>query len=541
MKTWISILGLLSLSVTLGCLLKDERALKATEEKLVEADFLIRNVTIHDGSGELPYKGDLAIRGERISAVGTFRVAGKPKEINGERLIVAPGFIDLHTHCDLEPGLTRLDRRVNLNYLFQGVTTVVTGNCGFGRVDVGAVLKKLEDGKIGTNVLHLVPHNDLRQQVMKGNAASQPTKKDLAEMKRITAQGMQDGAWGLSTGLWYVPGSYADRQEIIELAKVAAIYDGLYVTHMRNEEEGLLESIVEALEIGERAGLPVHISHLKRGSLKVRSVTVEAALARIERAREAGRKVTADQYPYTAWSTSMSATVVPPRYLRGTPKEIADRLAENKPELLKAVKTLIVEWDAETSLHIARYARRPEWQGKTLGQIANKEKRPAEEIALEIVRNGDASVVGYTMSEKDVEFIMKQPYVATASDGSAQLITEDTVPHPRSYGTFPRKIGEYALAKKIVPLEQALRSCTGLPADILRLPERGYLKAGYFADVVVFDPKTFREKASYEKPHRYAEGVRYLFVNGVLTISAGTYTDALAGKAIRHKSMPRGD
>jgi N-acyl-D-aspartate/D-glutamate deacylase len=532
MKALLLPLCFLSLAVGLGLACGG----KQPEEQPIEADFLVCNAVIHDGTGNPGRKGNLAIKGDRIAAVGSFCVAGKPKVLDGTGLIIVPGFIDLHTHCDLDPGITKPDRHGNLNYLYQGVTTVVTGNCGKGPVDVADFLQKVEDNEVGTNVLHLIPHNDLRRQVMKGNAKRPPTPEELAEMKRLVDKGMRDGAWGLSTGLFYVPGAYADIHEVIELAKVAARHGGLYASHIRNEEEGLLEYIEEALKIGERAGIPVHISHLKRGNAKLGGATVVDVLNRIEGARKAGGKVTADQYPYTAWSTKMSDALIPPRFLEGKPEEIADRLDENRLTVLAAVKKFIDLWDSKKTLQIARYDKRPKWQGKMLGEIAEAEKRPAEEIVFEVVRNGDAYVVGFSMSEEDVRRVMDKPYVATASDGHTELISENTVPHPRSYGTFPRKIGEYARDKKVVTLEQSLRSCTGLPADILRLPERGYLKPGYFADVAVIDLTAFREKSTYDKPHQYAEGVRHLFVNGVPIISAGQYTSALAGRPIRHQS-----
>jgi N-acyl-D-aspartate/D-glutamate deacylase len=505
----------------------------------VEADYVIRKAMIYDGSDRAGKKGDLAIRGERIVAVGSFRVAGKPRILDGTGLVVAPGFIDLHTHCDY-PGIdiTLPARRANLNYLMQGVTTVVTGNCGFGPCDVAGYFKKLDTGKVGTNVLHLVPHNTVREQVM-GNANRTPTKGELDRMRKLVEQGLRDGACGLATGLWYVPGTYARTEEIVELAKIAGRYEGLYASHIRDEEGGLLSAIEEAVEIGRRASVAVHISHMKAGSKKVWGKSADA-IALVKKARARGQRVTADQYPYTAWSTSLAATLVPAVHRRGTRKEFLARLddPEQGPKVRKAITEQIAEWDAGTTLQIARYTARPAWQGKTLGVIAKQEKKAVLDIVLEIERNGGASVVGHTMSEEDVRLIMKQPFVATASDGTAE-VPADTMPHPRSYGTFPRKLSHYALKEKVIPLARALRSSTGLPADILRLPHRGYLKPGYYADVVVFDPKTLRDTATYEKPHQYATGVRYLFVNGVMTIQEGKYTGKLAGKVIRYPGKGR--
>ncbi len=508
-----------------------------TMDAPVQADFVIRGATVYDGSEKPGRIADLAIRGDHIEAVGSFQVAGNPKIIDGTGLIVAPGFIDLHTHCD-NTGITTPERRALLNYLTQGVTTVVTGNCGSGPVDVGAYLKKLDDGKVGCNVLHLAPHNSIREQVL-GNVDRTPTIDELAVMKDLVDKAMKDGAWGLSSGLEYTPGAYSKTDELIELARVVAGHGGLYATHMRDEEGGLMTSVEEALTIGRRAQLPVHISHLKAGAKIVWGKSADAIVL-IQQARDQGQCVTADQYPYLGWSTSLSAVVLPPRLRRGTGKEYVARLddPETQPLVRQAIGDAITKYDAGTTFLVARYSPRPEWQGKTLGAIATAEKKQIIDIVLEMERNGGASVVGLTMNELDVRLIMKQPFVATASDGGA-VIPSEQAPHPRSYGTFPRKIGRYALDEKVITLEQAIRSSTGLPADIIGLKERGYLKPGFKADVVVFDAKTYRDLATFEKPHQYSPGVRYLFVNGVPAIDAGQHTGALSGQAIRHTNQSR--
>jgi N-acyl-D-aspartate/D-glutamate deacylase len=499
----------------------------------VRADYVIRGATLYDGTAKPGRKADLAIKGERIVAVGTFQTAGKPKVLDGTSLIVAPGFIDLHTHSD-KP-ITEPATRANLNFLLQGVTTVVTGNCGFGPVDVAGYLGQIERGKAGTNVAHQIPHNFLRQQVV-GNVNRPATKAELVKMKALVDKGMRDGAWGLSTGLYYAPGSYATREEIVELAKVASRHGGFYASHIRDEGTGLLDSIKETLEIGRRAKLPVHISHLKAFSRRAWGSAVDA-LAAIKAARAKGQVVTADQYPYVASSTKLAADVVPIRFRNGTPKEYIARLndPEQAPKIREAIKGLLADTDGGKRIHIALYAKKPAWQGKDLAAIARQEKKPVVDIVLEIERNGGAQIVNFSMQEEEVRLIMKQPFVATASDGAA-MIPSKAVPHPRSYGTFARKIGRYAIAEKAISLAQAVRSASGLPADILHLQERGYLKKGYFADVVVFDPKTYRDKATFTKPHQYATGVRYVFVNGVLAVDQGKYTKALAGKALRHQS-----
>ncbi len=508
-------------------------ALLPAAEPAVQADIVIHGATLYDGTGQPGRIGDLAVRGDRIVAVGTFTAGGKPRIIDGNGLIVAPGFIDLHTHSDMP--LTQTASKANLCYLLQGVTTVVTGNCGSGPADVADYFRKLESGGVGSNVIHQVPHNDVRRKVM-GNANRLPTEEELKKMEALVDQGMKDGAWSLSTGLIYNPGTYARTDELIALAKVAARHGGFYASHIRNEGTGVLAAIEEALTIGREAKLPVHISHLKASGRKVWGKAADE-VALIEQARARGQPVTADQYPYTASSTSLSATVVPPQFREGSSKDFLARLddPEQGPRIRKAIEANLDGAVGGKALRIARYSDRPGWNGKDLATIATVEKKSPLEIVLEIERNGGAQIVNFGMSEEDVRLIMKQEFVATASDGSSQ-VPSNTVPHPRSYGCFARKIGRYAVAEKIITLEHAIRSASGLPADVLKLPDRGYLKPGYFADVVVFDPETFIDRATFDKPHQYATGVRFLLVNGKLAVDQGKYMDALAGRVLRHKS-----
>jgi N-acyl-D-aspartate/D-glutamate deacylase len=499
----------------------------------VEADVVVRNAVLYDGSGRPGRPGDLAIRGDRILAVGRFTMAGRPRVIDGGgRLVVAPGFIDLHTHSDTP--LTKAATRANRCYLMQGVTTVVTGNCGFGPTDVAAYFKALDAGGVGSNVIHLVPHNGVRAQVL-GNVNRPPTGPELKRMEALVDRGMAAGAWGFSTGLIYNPGAYARTDELVALARVAARHGGFYATHMRDEGVGVLAAIDEALTVGREAGLPVHISHLKASGRKAWGLSGDE-IALIAAARRKGQAVTADQYPYTASSTSLSAMVIPPRYREGGPKDFMARVedARQGPVIRRAIARLIEGRQGGKALRVAYYPAHRAWQGKDLAAIAEAEKKDIVDVALDIERHGGAQMVCFTMNEDDVRLIMKQPFVATASDGASQ-VSGDSVPHPRSYGCFPRKVGRYALGEKVLPLAQAVRSASGLPADILKLPERGYLKPGYYADVVVFDPKTYRDTATYEKPHQYATGVRYLFVNGRLAVDDGEFTGVLAGKILRHK------
>jgi len=496
-------------------------------------DVVIRDVTLHDGSGKPGVKGNIALAGEKIVAVGMFEIVGKPLVIDGTGLIAAPGFIDLHTHCDTgSPSLTDATGKANRCYLMQGVTLAVTGNCGMGPTDVKEFFGKLEKNGVGTNVIHQVPHNNIRSKVM-GNANRAPNTEELGKMETLVEQQMKDGCWGLSTGLIYTPGTYSKTEEIIALAKVAAKEGGFYASHIRDENVQHLAAIEEAIRIGKEGGLPVHISHIKCSGKNAWGNSGQA-IGLIEKARRDGLVVTADQYPYVASSTSLAATVIPTRFREGTSKEYIARLDDPEvgPKIRQAIENTIKT--KSLAVQVARYKPNPKWQGRTISAIAEAEKKTPVEIVLEIERNGGASIVNFGMSEEDVRLYMKQPFVATASDGSSQ-VAGDTVPHPRSYGTFPRKIGRYSIDDGILPLEQAIRSASGLPADILRLSDRGYLKPGYFADIVVFDPKTYRDRATFEKPHQEATGVRFLFVNGERVIDNGKYLDVLAGRPLRHE------
>jgi N-acyl-D-amino-acid deacylase len=496
----------------------------------VAADWLLKGGTIHDGSGAAPVVGDVAIKGAKIVGVGRFETNLGAQVVDCAGLVVCPGFIDLHTHSDkgvVEPGT-----RANVNYLTQGCTTSVTGNCGFGPVDVADYFKKVDSAGSGTNVIHLLPHGSLRSQVV-GSERQAATPEQLAKMKELAEKAMADGAYGMSTGLIYVPGTYADTDELAAIAEVVGAKGGIYASHIRNESGELLDAVREALEIGRRGKLPVHISHFK-ASGKDSWGGVRAAAALIEEARKDSRKVTADQYPYIASSTSLEAMVIPAAARAGGNKALLGRLADpvEGPKIRAAIAKSLASKTEETPIRIARYAPRPDWVGKSMAEIARSEKRDGVDIVVEIQQNGGASAVSFGMSEEDVRYAMRLDWVATASDGSAMLPSADR-PHPRNYGTFSRKIGHYALAEKVLPLEAAIKSATSLPAAILGLSDRGLLKDGFVADVAVFDPKTFKDQATFEDPFRYSTGIRHVFVGGQPAIYQGTPTGALAGRALR--------
>ena len=497
-----------------------------------EPETLLRGGTVYDGTGSPGIVADVLIRGDKIVAIGKVEAGNEAKVIDCKGLAICPGFIDLHTHCD--SGIVGERGKQNKNYVTQGVTTVVTGNCGSGPVDAKSYYDKIDKQGAGTNVAHQVPHNSVREKVM-GNANRKPTAEELKKLEALTEQAMKDGCWGLSTGLIYTPGSYSKIDELIDLAKVASKYKGHYASHIRNEGTGLLDAIQEAITIGKESGCPVHVSHIKASGKAAAGMSGQA-IQLIESARHQGQTVTADQYPYIASSTSLKAMLVPTRYREGTEKDYVARFDDPSvgPKMRDEIGRSLTERNNGQLIQIARYSKNPKWQGKRIAEVAKAESKDPLDVVIEIEKNGGASVVNFGMTEDDVVTYMRQPWVATASDGGVHF-PGDTVPHPRSYGTFPRKIGKYCIEDGVLKLERAIRTSSGLPADILRFTDRGYIKKDYFADVVIFDPKSYRDTATYDKPHQYAAGVKWVFVNGKAEVADGEHKpDVLGGKALRH-------
>lgn len=517
MRIWLSLLPAILSSLAASAV-----------EGPIDADLLLVGGTIHDGSGAAPTVGDVAIKKGQITAVGKFERGKIAQTIDCQGLVVTAGFIDLHSHSDSP--IVAAATRANVNFVTQGCTTVVTGNCGSGPTDVAAYFKKIETSGAGTNVIHLIPHGAVRDAVM-GKTARDPSMDELKKMRELCERGMRDGAWGMATGLIYVPGTYSKTEELIELSRVVGEHGGFYASHIRGEGVELLASVEEALTIGREAKLPVHISHFKASGRDAWG-SLHLAIDMIEKARAAGQTATADQYPYTASSTSLEATVLPAWSREGGRDGVRRRLAdaEDRAKIRKHVERALGQ---SVRLQIAGYAPRHDWVGKSIEEVAQEQNKSPVDVALEIEENGGARIVNFNMHEDDVRTAMKRPWVATASDGSAKVPDAD-VPHPRNFGTFTRKLGRYSIREQVVSLEQAIRSCSGLPADILNLADRGYLRVGYAADVTVFDPQEILDKAEFDRPYQYSVGVRYVFVNGVPTLYAGTPTGALPGKPLRH-------
>ena len=495
-------------------------------------DIILTNGQILDGSGSSPYPANLAISQNTIEYIGN-NESSADVTIDATGLYIAPGFIDLHTHADRQLTDNRLKNA--LNYLTQGVTLVVTGNCGGGTCDVTDYFNTLKTQGLGLNTIHLVGHNTVRQAVL-GAANRPPTPDELEKMKNLVNKALNEGAAGLSTGLFYAPGSYAQTDEIIELARIVKKHNGFYASHLRDESNytiGLQNAVREAIQIAESAGVPLQISHLKAMGTPVWNQAPDVCQI-IETAQQRGVVIYADQYPYTASSTSLAAATIP-RWIQadGKTKQL---LQDEKllPQIKQEIAQNIARRGGPDSLVLTGYRPNPAWTGKSLAYISSELKKSPVDTAIELVLKGSPKTVSHNMTDSDVEYIMKKSYVMTGSDGTL-VAPGDSVIHPRSYGAFPRKIAYYALEKQIITLPQAIRSCTSLPAEALNLKNRGLLKTGYVADIVAFNPKTLKDNATFDKPHQYSQGIEYLFVNGVLTIENGKYNGALAGKPIPGK------
>ena len=491
-----------------------------------QLDILVIHGKLVDGSGKKPRTADVGIRGDRIVFVGDARKQNltAARVIDATGLIVAPGFIDPHTHTLSD--LSDAKRKSNEAYLMQGVTTVVTGNDGGSVINIGETLQKWDQQGIGTNAILLAGFGTIRTRVL-GPTDAQPTGPQLEEMKALVTRAMDEGAFGLSTGLYYAPQSYSKTDEVIELAKVAALRGGIYDTHMRSESAGLLEAIAETIRIGREAKIPVHISHIKALGPEVWNRS-DQAIKLIKQARAEGIEASACQYPYTASGTSLQASLVPRWAEVGGRRELLKRIddPEIRPRLIKEMEENLKGRGGAESLLIADSPNR-EFVGKRLNLIAQQMNKTPVEAALELIKAGTSGAISFNMNEKDVRRFMKEKFVTTCSDGSTG--------HPRKYGTFTRKLREYVYTQKLVSLPFAVRNSSALTAEIFRIPERGLIREGYFADVIVFDPQTVSDRATYEQPELLAKGMRYVIVNGRVAVENGTYTGVFAGRALRKK------
>ena len=492
------------------------------------ADVLIRNGRVIDGTGAAARNADVAITGDRITFIGDAarsNITAK-RTIDARGLTVSPGFIDPHTHALEDLNSNDPKRRANLNYLMQGVTTVITGNDGGGPYEVARTLAKWKSDGIGSNGALLVGFGSVRGAVMKMSDA-RAEGAQLDSMRALVEKGMKEGALGMSTGLYYAPQSFTTTEEVIELAKVAARSGGIYDTHLRDESSytvGLLGAIREAIRIGKEAGMPVHISHIKALGTDVWGRS-DSAIAIIEAARAAGQKVTANQYPYTASGSSVGASLLPRWAEVGGGDSLRARVADpaTRAKLVTDMTENLRRRGGPASL-LMTSTRDASIHGKTLEQVAKARGIPPIEAAIQIILNGGSSVASFNMNEKDIEAFMRKPWVMTGSDGSGG--------HPRKYGTFPKKWSEYVRGKKILTPEAFVHQSSQLTAQTFGIKDRGVIAQGKIADVVVFDDATFKDQSTYEKPTELAVGMKYVVVNGKVVVDGGSYTGLTPGVGI---------
>ena len=478
-------------------------------------DVLIRNGRVMDGTGNPWMKADVGIRADRIAAIGDLSAARAARTIDAAGRLVAPGFIDVHSHA-LE-SLAREQLRGAQPLLAQGVTTIVGNPDGGGPVDLAAQRTQLDTPGIGVNVALLIGHGSVRRAIL-GTANRAPVADELQRMKALVARAMEEGAYGLSSGLFYTPGSYAALDEVIALAAEAGARAGVYTSHIRDEANysiGLLSSVDEVIRVAEEAGIVGIVTHMKALGPDTWGLA-SAATARIDAARQRGVQVFADQYPYEASSTSLRAALLPGG-VEPTEAVVRDNLKRRGgPESIQ-----IASYRADTSI-----------EGKTLAQIAAARKASPEEAAMEIISRGNASIVSFNMSEDDIRQIMTRPYTMASSDGGLTLPGEGQ-PHPRNNGAFARRLATYVRDRHVIDLEFAIRSMTSLPAAVFGLTGRGLLREHAVADVVVFDPARVRDRATYAAPHHLAEGMAYVLVNGTVVVDNGAFTNALPGRVLR--------
>ena len=503
-------------------------------------DILIRNGKIIDGTGNNWYYGDVAISNGKIVEIGKQLDFSAGKTIDASGLIVAPGFIDVHTHLEEDEAKDPLAQ----NFIYDGVTTCITGNCGLSNTDIAKYLRFIDSLKLSINVATLIGHNDVRKTVM-GRVNRDATPGEQQRMEDMVDKAMNDGAMGLSTGLIYIPGTYTKTPEIVGLSKVVAKYRGVYATHMRDEADSVTQAIEEALTIGKEAAIPVEISHFKVSGQQNWGRSKET-LALIKKAREGGIDVTIDQYPYTASSTSVS-TLIPDEILADGQDSIKARLLRSEVkkyvinEMLQKLKKRKLKHFSYVV--VANYQPDTAYNGKSIETInrmkGGKHKAKAEaETIIDIMINGGASAVFHGMSEDDVKRIMQYPFNMFASDASIRVLNAG-MPHPRGYGTNARVLSKYVRKEKVISLEEAVRRMTSLPAQKFQLEDRGMLRKGYAADIVIFNENEVNDLSTFEKPHAYSEGFLYVIVNGKLTVENNKHNGTRAGRAIYGPGTPR--
>lgn len=498
------------------------------------ADLVFRHARVLDGSGNPWFRADVAVRGDRIVGVGDLGVLRATREVDASDLYLAPGFIDVHSHAGT--GLVEPELREARPLLAQGVTTIFVNPDGGGAVDMLEQARELSDGGIGLNVAQLVPHGSVRRQVL-GMEDRAPTPEELERMRELVRAGMAAGAFGLSSGPWYAPGSYSETAELVALARVVAEYGGAYTSHIRDESDfnvGLVAAVDEVIQVAREARVPSVVTHIKALGPRVWGFSA-ALVQRIERARDSGLELFADQYPYVASGTSLSGGLVPRWALAGGDSALQRRIAD--PGARRRLRAEIVENLARRGgaqrIQFRRVRSDPAIEGTTLQAVAAARGLDAPDAVLELLQEGGGSVVSFNMIEEDVELLMRQPWTMTSSDGELVPMGEG-VPHPRSYGSHPRKIREYVVERGVVDLGAAIRSMTSLPATVFDVEQRGTIRPGAFADLVLFELDRVNDPATFQEPHQLAEGMVMVVVNGTVVLDDGDFTRALPGRVLRH-------
>ena len=507
-------------------------------------DLLIQNARVVDGTGSPWFRSDVAISNGRIVDMGVDLQLDARETIEAAGRVLAPGFIDVHTHVessDRRDGLQRLPRADN--YVLDGVTTIVTGNCGGSEIDIAAWNSSLSG--LGINVATLIGHNSVRRAVM-GLDDRAPTLRELEQMQALVDQAMQDGAVGFSTGLLYVPGTYATTGEVISLAAVASGYGGVYASHIREQGAKLHDSIDEAVRVGREAGMPVQISHFKLKG-RTRWGNIGKAIELVESYRRQGVDVVIDAYPYDRASSNLGITM--PRWaVSGGAEEIAARIQDDDTHsrIVGDMQAMLDDggYPDYSYATVAQYRPQPAYNGRTISEINRLAERPAtNEAEIETIldmmieggeagNNYGASMIYHYMSMQDVDTVFRYPNTAVTSDGTVMAYGRGQ-PHPRSYGTNARVLADFVRDRKILTLEDAIRRMTSLPARTFSFHDRGIVRPGFIADLVLFDPAIVADQATFEDPHQYSVGFDYVIVNGVAVVADGAMTDKRSGKFVK--------
>lgn len=497
-------------------------------------DLLIKNGHIVDGTGTPWYEADVGIVGDRITRVGNLSGATAPQVIDATGLIVAPGFIDPHTHA--LRGIFDVPNAESA--LLQGVTTLTEGNDGSSPYPIDRHYADIQDLRISPNWAVFVGQGTIRQRVI-GFGLRKASPQEMDRMKQMVRDAMEQGALGISTGLFYVPGSFTSTEEVIELSKVAAEYNGIYISHIREEAAQLIDSVQETIRIGEEAGIPVQITHHKVIGVENWGASIES-LRLVDEARARGVDVTIDQYPYTASQTSINA-LIPQWAQAGGREEMLNRI--NSPETYSTIKNEVIAkilYDRgggdPKNVFISRNSWDPNMAGKNLAELtmeAGMEPTPenAAEIVFDIIRGGGATAVYHAIGPEDVDRIMRHPATAIGSDGPVGVFGEGA-PHPRQYGTFARILGHYVRERGVITLEEAVKKMSSQSARRLGIHDRGLITEGYFADVAVFDAEEIIDRASFEQPHQYATGMKFVLVNGEVVVENGAHTGRRPGRIL---------